>query len=81
MATVDVEEAPFCGTRPATSDIGGCKFGGAEPRFDTDHGEQYPVGRETLALAPIATLRSFRAFCLRILSIHDTKAPWKVDVS
>ncbi len=81
MATVDVEEAPFWGTRLATSDIGGCKFEGAELGFDTDHGEQYPAGRETLALVPIATLRSFRTFCLRILSTHATKAPWKVYVS
>lgn len=59
MATVDVEGAPFCGTRLVTSDIGGCKFGDAEPRFDTDHGEQYSAVRETLVLAPIAKLRSF----------------------
>ena len=81
MATVGVEEVPFCGTRLATSDIGGCKFGGAEPRFDTDARRTIFSRARDTSISPYCYVTLVPSFCLRILSIHDTKAPWKVDVS
>ena len=81
MATVDVEGAPFWGTRLATSDIGGCKFRYAEPKFDVDHDEQYSVKQKTLVLAPIAALRFFWTFSYEYYQLVIPRSLGKVEFS
>lgn len=81
MATVDVEGAPFWGTRLATSDIGGYKVRDAEPKFDVDHDEQYSAEQKTLVLAPIAALRSLWTFSYEYYRlVIPRKEPWKVEL-